>query len=82
VAARGAGARTRVYASWNGATEVASWRVLAGSSRDALAPAAATLWRDLETAVTVPSAGRWFAVQALDAAGRVLAVSHAVQRRS
>jgi hypothetical protein len=31
-AAREAGARTTVYASWNGATELASWRVLAGSS--------------------------------------------------
>ena len=30
-AARGAGGKTTVYASWNGATEVASWRVLASS---------------------------------------------------
>ncbi|HEY5343398.1 MAG TPA: MFS transporter [Solirubrobacteraceae bacterium] len=30
-AAREAGGRTTVYASWNGATELASWRVLAGS---------------------------------------------------
>ena len=31
-AAREAGGCTTVYASWNGATELASWRVLAGSS--------------------------------------------------
>ena len=31
-AARRADGRTTVYASWNGATQVASWRVLAGSS--------------------------------------------------
>ncbi len=34
---RGHGAM--VYASWNGATAVASWRVLAGASRTSLAPA-------------------------------------------
>jgi EmrB/QacA subfamily drug resistance transporter len=31
-AARESGGRTTVYASWNGATELASWRVLAGAS--------------------------------------------------
>ena len=31
-AARQAGGSTTVYASWNGATEVASWRVLASSA--------------------------------------------------
>ena len=29
---------TRIYASWNGATRVASWRVLAGSSPSRLKP--------------------------------------------
>ena len=69
-------------ASWNGATEVTAWRVLAGASRDALAPVADAPWRDLETAMRVPSGARWFAVQALDASGNVLAISHAAPRRS
>jgi hypothetical protein len=83
VAARPSGARaTRVYASWNGATEVARWRVLAGARPDALTEAGATGWRDLETAVTVPSGGPFFAVQALDAAGAVLGTSPIARRRS
>ncbi len=83
VAARASGSgATRVWASWNGATEVTAWRVLAGASRDALAPVGDAQWRDLETAVTVPSGARWFAVQALDASGNVLATSHAAPRRS
>ena len=36
-AARLAGGRTTVYASWNGATQVASWRVLGGPSAGQLA---------------------------------------------
>src|SRR5439155_25085028 len=36
VAATSSGGKTRVYASWNGATEVASWEVLGGSSRGQL----------------------------------------------
>src|SRR5699024_6263728 len=34
------GGGTTVYASWNGATEVATWRILTGDSPDALHPAA------------------------------------------
>ena len=34
-----AGRGAVVYASWNGATRVASWRVLAGTSPGSLAPA-------------------------------------------
>lgn len=71
---------TRVYASWNGATEVASWRVFAGPRRDALSPVGSTPWRDLETSTRVSSAGPFFAVQALDAAGRVLGTSLTLRR--
>jgi hypothetical protein len=81
VVARASGERTVVSASWNGATEVTGWRVLAGDSRDALAPVGDAPWRDLETAMRVPSGARWFAVQALGAGGEVLAISHATRRR-
>ena len=73
---------TRVYASWNGATEVASWRVFAGPRGDALSPVGSTAWRDLETSTRAISTGPFFAVQALDAAGRVLGTSPTVRRRS
>ena len=36
-AARAGGGRTTVYASWNGATQVASWRVLGGTGAGQLA---------------------------------------------
>ncbi|MEA2289867.1 MAG: hypothetical protein QOD55_1864, partial [Solirubrobacteraceae bacterium] len=82
VAARAVGRRaTRVYASWNGATEIAAWRVLAGPSRDALTEVASTGWRDLESSVTVASAARFFAVQALAAGGGVLGTSDVARRR-
>ena len=40
VAAERRGSRVAVWASWNGATEVARWEVLGGDARDALAPVA------------------------------------------
>jgi hypothetical protein len=69
-----AGERTTVYASWNGATGIASWRVLAGSSPSALKPAATSPTRGFETAIETAREG-YVAVQALDASGAVLATS-------
>ncbi len=67
------------YASWNGATEVASWRVLAGSSASALAPVATVARHGFETAIKVSSAGPYVQVQALDASGNVIGTSAAVK---
>jgi hypothetical protein len=66
-----------VYASWNGATLVSSWRVLAGTSPTALNAVAQAQREGFETAVSLPAAtiGPYVAVQALDASGRVLGVS-------
>ena len=78
----GAGAGT-VYASWNGATGVGSWRLLAGRSRaaGALHPILSAPRSGFETALTVPAGtkGPYLAVQALDAAGRPLAASAAIE---
>ena len=73
------GWRPTVYASWNGATEVASWRVLAGSSAAALAPVASAPKDGFETAIALPASagGSYVAVQALNAAGAVIGVSAA-----
>ncbi len=68
-----------VYVSWNGATEVAAWRVFAGASSSGLSAAATADWADFETAVAVPSPGPYFQVAALDTAGRELARSDVVQ---
>jgi hypothetical protein len=83
VAAVPAGSRTRVYVSWNGATEVASYRVLAGASGRRLAVVARRAKRQgFETAVTVRSGGPIVQVQALDAKGHVLGTSRAVRRQN
>ncbi len=68
-----------VYASWNGATALASWRVLAGPSPSSLAPAGQAPRGGFETAVALTSAavGSYVQVQALDAAGAVIGVSRA-----
>jgi hypothetical protein len=67
-----------VYASWNGATQVASWRVLAGASADALAPVSTAPRSGFETSIKV-SGGPYFAVQALDGSGNVLGTSATVK---
>jgi EmrB/QacA subfamily drug resistance transporter len=73
--ARRNGAKTTIYASWNGATEVASWRVLAGQSGTAQQPVATAQKLGFETAIGVPQGSTTFRVQALDASGRVLGTS-------
>jgi hypothetical protein len=76
VAARPAsGGRSAVYASWNGATQVASWTVLAGSSPNKLAQAGSRGSHGFETAITVNSQGPYFAVIASDASGQPLGQS-------
>jgi EmrB/QacA subfamily drug resistance transporter len=75
-AARRQGAGTTVYASWNGATRLASWRVLAaGSSTGAFAPVAHAPRSGFETAIPVAGEHARYELQALDAGGRVLGTS-------
>jgi hypothetical protein len=71
---------TTLYASWNGATNVAAWRVIGGATPATLAALASVAWSGFETAIPVQSAAPVFAVQALGAAGEVLATSHAIAR--
>jgi hypothetical protein len=80
IALKAAGAATTVYASWNGATGVRGWRVLAGATPATLTTVAEVPSGGFETAATVPSAAASFAVQALGAAGEVLGSSHAIKR--
>jgi hypothetical protein len=75
VAAAGAGGGVRVQVSWNGATDVASWRLLAGASAATLAPAATAARAGFETTISSPAAGPYVAVQALDASGAVIGTS-------
>jgi Arylsulfotransferase (ASST) len=65
--------------SWNGATDVASWRVLAGASPSSLAPVATATKSGFEAKLTVHTAGPYVAVQALDGSGAVLGTSATVK---
>jgi Arylsulfotransferase (ASST) len=78
VTASTAGASTSVYVSWNGATQVTSWRVLAGASQDALQAVTTASKQGFETQMTIPAAP-YVQVQALDSAGRTLATSSVIQ---
>ena len=69
-AARQNAGKTTVYASWNGATQVRSWKVLDGASGQTVAAAAKS---GFETAIPVGESHKTFKVQALDAHGHVLA---------
>jgi Arylsulfotransferase (ASST) len=68
-----------VYASWNGATEVSTWTVLAGRTAEALAEVGAQLRSGFETMITASSAGPYFAVTAQDARRHVLGRSPTVR---
>jgi hypothetical protein len=80
IAVQRTGVRATVYASWNGASTVASWRVLAGPSAAALAPVGSAPRAGFETAITLataPPPGSRLSVQALSATGAVLGSSAA-----
>ena len=74
----GAGSVT-VAASWNGATSVASWRVLAGSSPSTLAPVVTASTTGFEATIAAHTQGPYFAVQALDDSGTILGTSAMVK---
>ena len=57
----------KVYASWNGATEVATWEVLTGPRPDGLEPLGSVARDGFETAILARSAEPYVAVQAKDA---------------
>jgi hypothetical protein len=68
---------TTVYVSWNGATKVASWEVLTGTSPTSLRPAGSVARNGFETAIAITRAP-YVAVRALDAHRRTLATSATV----
>jgi arylsulfotransferase ASST len=75
------GQGTVVYASWNGATAVADWRVLAGSNPYSLHRVAAGPKTGFETTINVSSTLPYFAVKALSGDGAVLGTSHTLTVR-
>jgi hypothetical protein len=68
-----------LYASWNGATSVASWQVSTGPSSGSLTPVATTPRSGFETAIPIQAVSGYATVSALDASGRPLATSRPIQ---
>jgi hypothetical protein len=71
-AGRKQGAKTTIYASWNGATSVVSWAVLGGSDSRHLKRIATKAKAGFETAISLGKGYRQYRVSALDAKGHVI----------
>ncbi|HEY6689936.1 MAG TPA: arylsulfotransferase family protein [Rubrobacter sp.] len=79
VAEAGPNDTVTLYVSWNGATEVDTWQVLAGGDPDKLEPAGSAPRKGFETAVTMYTNEPYVAVEAKDGSGRVLGTSEVVE---
>lgn len=71
--------QTTVDAVWNGATDVARWRILAGRSAAKLVAVRTAAWNGLDTTIKIAGVPKEIQVVALDARGRVIAVSKAIR---
>jgi hypothetical protein len=68
-----------IEASWNGATSVASWQVLAGSSPTSLVPVTANIPKQgFQSTIHANTSGPLVAVHALSATGQTLGTSNAI----
>jgi hypothetical protein len=73
------GGAITVEASWNGATDVSSWRVLTGSSSQSLAAVATSAATGFQTTISAGKSGPYVEAVALGATGQTLATSPTVQ---
>jgi hypothetical protein len=81
-AEKGQGDKVNIHASWNGATEATTWRVLAGAEPGKLEPIGSVPWEGFETAMAIRTDEPYVAVRAEDDSGRVLGTSEAVKPKS
>jgi Arylsulfotransferase (ASST) len=73
------GEETIVHMSWNGASEVASWRVLAGERPGSLTAQTTIPASAFESSTILPKKYAYAAVQALNTTGKVLGSSRATK---
>jgi hypothetical protein len=73
-----AGDAPELFASWNGATNVAAWRVLAGTSPNSLIPVGQSRRSSFESAIPADTEAPNLEVQPLDATGKRLGSSNQV----
>ncbi len=71
--------KVTVYASWNGATQVADWEVLAGPEPDRLQPVGSAPRKGFETAITVRTTEPYVGIRAKNSAGKVLGIIQAIE---
>ena len=71
--------KVTLYASWNGATEVATWEVLAGPSPSRLESLGSVARDGFETAMSVQTSDLYVAVRAKHHLGRVLGTNVSVK---
>jgi Arylsulfotransferase (ASST) len=71
--------KVKLYASWNGATEVESWEVLAGARPNRLESVGAVRRDGFETAMLAQTSHSYFSVRAKEHSGRVLGTSAPVK---
>jgi hypothetical protein len=69
----------RIYVSWNGATEVATWEVIAGPRPDELQAQGSVPRNGFETAMLVRTAEPYVAVRSKDRSGRVLGTTKSIK---
>ena len=68
-------------ASWNGATDVVRWQVLAGPGAGQLKPVQTVAKNGFETPIRLTKSAAFYAVRALGRDGKVLGTSEAVARQ-
>jgi hypothetical protein len=77
--ARVAAGHVAAYVSWNGATDVASWRLLGGGDANSLTEIGTQPWADFETKLAFDGTPAFVQAQGLDAFGNVLGTSGVVK---
>ena len=70
-----------LYVSWNGATEVRRWQVLAGKDVGNLTAIASAAKAGFETSIPISTSQDFVAVRALDGNGAVLGTSKLVEAK-
>ncbi len=70
-----------VYASWNGATEVSAWRLLAGGSPQRLQSVGTTTAASFQTTMSAAKSGPYVEVEALGSSGQTLASSRVIKAK-
>jgi hypothetical protein len=71
--------KVALYASWNGATEVAAWEVISGPHPNRMEPLGSVPREGFETAMLAQTHGPYVAVRAKDPSGEILGTSAPVK---